>query len=495
MKRITLYIGLMCLFAGWCTSCSNDNEEGIGGDLPILLTAQATDALRARSTITDGQPLLQNMEAGVYINEDGGTNASIGSNRHYKVNASGGLDLQGGLQPYYPPSGRSVKISAYYPYNSGTADSYDFSVEANQSTDGGYNASDLLYSAQANYVRQSTAHSLPFEHKLSQIIYRLVVGNEAPSFTGATVSIMNVLPTTEFNRTTGTLGSAKGTSTTIVPNTSGAIVVPQTIAGGTRLIKVSAEGNDYYYKPSSPLALESGKSYDFDIRVEKTELQVTYTVSDWTNGTVADNGGGVSAYNYRVGDYYPDPNVDLNNATEKAKIKGIVYWVDPTSNGKHGRVLGLKENNGVKWADSESITNATSLANGRENMRTIYGLSADFSGYPVFAWIHSLNDADEDYSDADATGVWYLPARYELGHDLPSSLSFAYNSYGKSNFNARLTGAGGAALRSDASRDWYWSSSLRSGILPVLIIEFRDYIVAQTSMSTDICIARCILAF
>lgn len=485
MKRITLYIGLMCLFAVWCTSCTNDNEGSIGDDIPILLLAQTMDDLQVRSTIADGQPLLQNMEVGVYISENGGANTSVGSNLHYQVNASGGLGWQGGnAQPYYPPSGRGVKISAYYPYNNSIADSYDFGVKSDQSSDDDYNASDLLYSTQASYIRQNTAHNLPFEHKLSRITYSLIAENGAPSLTGAIVSIVNVLPTTEFNRTTSTLSSAKGTNTTIVPNTSGAIVVPQTIASGTRLIKVSAGGNDYYYKPVSSLTLESGKSYDFEITVQGTELHATYTVSSWTNGTVNDNGGTVTAYTYRVGDYYPDPNVDLSNPTEKAKIKGIVYWLDPSSGGKHGKVIGLQENSSVQWSNSNSVTNATDMTNGRVNMKTIYDINNAFLGYPAFAWVHSLNSGSQDYSNTNATRVWYLPAKDEV-----SVLSSAYNTYGKSNFNAKLTAAGGTVL----SNYWYWSSSELDGNSVGGIIIDNGITPSITKTSTSW--VRCILAF
>lgn len=460
MKRITFYIGLMCLFAVWCTSCTNDNEEGIGDDTPILLSAEATDGLQTKSTIADGQPLLQNMQVGVYISENGGANTSIASNLHYKVSALGGLDLQGGgSQPYYPSSGRGVRISAYYPYNSSTADTYDFSIEADQSNDDDYNASDLLYSTQANYVRQNTAHSLPFAHKLSRITYSLLTGNGAPSFTGAIVSIVNVLPTTEFNRTTGTVGLAKGTNTTIIPNTNGAIVVPQTIASGTRLIKISAGGNNYYYKPSSALVLESGKSYDFEITVQGTELQVTYTVSNWIDGTVEDNGGTVTAYTYRVGDYYPDPNVDLSNPVEKAKIKGVVFWLDPASSGKHGKVVSLDETTDTRWANTNAVIGADDVSNGLVNMQTIYTLTNNFTNYPAFAWVHSLNSISEDYQNPNAVSVWYLPAKYEL--------LMLYNA--KSVVNGKLSIFSGS---NSLSENWYWSSTEVSSLANS--IRFKD---------------------
>ena len=458
MKRIIFYVGLMCLLAGWCPSCSNDKEEGIGDNIPILLSALSTDGLHVKSTITDNQPLLQNMEAGVYINEDGGTNASIGSNLHYKVNASGGLNLQGGSQPYYPSSGRSVKISAYYPYSSDTADLFDFSIESNQSTDADYNASDLLYSTETSYTRQSTAHSLPFKHKLSRITYSLIAGDGAPPLTGGAtvgVSIMNVLPTAEFDRITGTIGVAKGIATNVIPHANGTIVVPQTIACGTRLIKVVADNNDYYYKPTSPLVLESGKSYDFRITLQGTELQATYTVMDWTNGTVDDNGGIVAAYTYRVGDYYPDPNVDLSNPVEKVKIKGIVYWLDPASNGKHGRVVGLKETTG-RWGvygkdESPDVTGIRSFTDGKTATRNLIAARKDATNfttdYFIFNWIYqTMNSGIVD-------GVWYLPAMDEL-----SVLYSTYNT-NRGDFNDRLNAAGGDGL----GDYYYWSSSEGDG--------------------------------
>ena len=91
-----------------------------------------------------------------------------------------------------------------------------------------------------------------------------------------------------------------------------------------------------------------------------------------------------------------------------------------------------------------------------------------------------MNDANEDYSDTDTKGVWYLPARDEL--------TTLYNA--KAAVNTGLTSAGGTTL----SDVWYWSSS-EDGSHYAYVVFFSNGGTYAGPKSRDDNRARCVFAF
>lgn len=364
---------------------------------------------------------------------------------------------------YYPTDGDKLHFFAYYPYDAAMSDptAHTFGVHTDQSAEADYSLSDLMTAKAENVEESKNAVSLQFSHALSLVQVEVKREVNVPHFDGDfTVTLKGAKPDAVFGWSSNLTGT--GTPTDIVMH------------------KVA--GMNYTYRalvPSQTLGAEAKVSF-----VQTTsgkEINMTYPgiasavlPAKAVRKYSVTLGWGIDPdHAYAVGDAYPHTGPAV----------GIVYWIDPESDGKHGKVVGLKESGGVRWADSYSTTSATDMANGRANMRTIQGLSANFSGYPAFAWVHSLNDANENYGDTNATGLWYLPARDEL-----LALYSAYDTYGKSDFNDRLTAAGGTPL----GNNFYWSSSESDvGIACSVISGITFY----GNKDFDLTRARCVLAF
>ncbi|MGC3978604.1 MAG: fimbrillin family protein [Paludibacteraceae bacterium] len=276
----TKLLSVLTLSAVLFAACSNDNEEPVDNwNGEIRLNTASTDLHITRAAPDD--QIASGQQLGLYISENTFMPVvTYTPNLAYTANGTGGLT---GTTLYYPETGNGVKISGYHPYNSGLADTFDFSVAADQSGNTNYYNSDLLYSAEASYVRLETAHTLVFDHLLSKITYTLVAGSGSPDLSGATVKIINTLPTVEFNRILGTISAAKGTVTRITPNAGGAIIVPQTIAAGTRLIEVilASGGILYHTVPTGGAIFVSGKKYDYTITVNLTGISLATNVTSW----------------------------------------------------------------------------------------------------------------------------------------------------------------------------------------------------------------------
>lgn len=106
------------------------------------------------------------------------------------------------------------------------------------------------------------------------------------------------------------------------------------------------------------------------------------------------------AQTFKVGDFYPDPNVNLEDPAAVARIEGVVFSV--TEDGKHGSIFSMKEGKGLKWSVLGGPDYTEDKENGQANFEAIKALEPDFYGYPAFVWCASLGEG------------WYIPAINEL---------------------------------------------------------------------------------
>lgn len=297
----------------------DDKEQPDNWTGEIRLASGVTAQLKSRSIETglQGNQIDESVKVGVFINENTDVDPAptiYTQNMMYTADGRGGLSTAS--QPYFPQSGNGVDIYAYAPhtagYASGAKGAMSFTVQTNQSTKDAYLASDLIWgqpmkeAAGGSYetanpvARTSSVIRLSFKHMLSKIEVKLKPGNglKIEDFKGATLSILNVLPTMTVTMNSGKLGNASGNKTDIIAATyatvaapadltASAIVVPQTIAKGERFLKVHlATGGDLYYTlpneaSDKDLVLESGKIYKYEIQVDLTSLTVNTTVDDW----------------------------------------------------------------------------------------------------------------------------------------------------------------------------------------------------------------------
>lgn len=205
-------------------------------------------------------------------------------------------------------------------------------------------------------------------------------------------------------------------------------------------IKVYASNGAVFSKTKTDFEVVGGKIYNF------SPLQFDGTVS------------------YKVGDYYPDPNVDVTDAEAVKTVEGIVFSV--TDEGAHGKILSLVESCGLKWNTTGAGDATLDEDDGAVNWDTIKAKDASFSNYPAFAWCASLGDG------------WYIPAINEL---ITLRTAWGTTLAEKTAFNNRISAVGGEQLKSSAlvgssakSAYYYSSTEKESAANKALSLSFNS---------------------
>ena len=266
----------MMILAG-CSNDENEITDNWNGEIRLSsgVTVQQT---RTNSTnVPDTQIAEDEVVKVVVAKQSSDSHDYDGYTLDFTADGNGGLSSS--TLMYYPASGMGVNIYAYHPADAAAS----FSVQENQSVDEDYCKSDLLYSKAQDYARRKEAHSLTFVHKLCKVTYTLKSGTGSPDLTDATVKWMNVAKTIGFTAATGVVATPTITATITPHATYGAVIVPQTVSSGTKLLQVTlANGGVLYYTPDTEQLFEGGKKYNYDITVNLSGLTVESTITDWT---------------------------------------------------------------------------------------------------------------------------------------------------------------------------------------------------------------------
>ena len=280
MKKSKLFgLALVAITASF-SACSDLTEEMLK-ESEIKLTNEITPVSRVADLDYQSTQIVAEQEVGVTI-----TGAK---SEHNNIKWTTGTDgvLTNGGNPVYYSGNNAVTIIAYHPYNSDwTETSHIFSVNTNQSTNEGYLESDLLWASETS-TKTEEAVALTFTHKLSKINVTLTSEDNA-NLSNATISICGTNISTSFNPSTGELSATTanvqdikaGTTT----STASAIVIPQTVASGTKFIKVELSGKIFYYTLKADKELKSGYSHNYTLTVKEKEVEVgteSDKITDW----------------------------------------------------------------------------------------------------------------------------------------------------------------------------------------------------------------------
>lgn len=477
MKRRILYLLLPTMLLAGCDKDESGGEPATDDRIRFEIGFAPQDAAMggAPETRTATAPDFKTTwetgdEIGVYIVKGSdGLQASGNYADNVKFirqsNGTWSYTLPTGRE-YYPTDGDKLHFFAYYPYDAAMSapTAYTFSVRTDQSAEADYSLSDLMTAKAENVEESKNAVSLQFSHALSLVQVEVKREVNVPHFDGDfTVTLKGAKPDAVLGWSSNLTGT--GTPTDIVMH------------------KVA--GMNYTYRalvPAQTLGAEAKVSF-----VQTTsgkEINMTYPgiasavlPAKAVRKYSVTLGWGIDPdHAYAIGDAYPHTGPAV----------GIVYWIDPTSNGKHGRVVGLKEITG-RWGvygkdESPDVTGIRSFDDGKTATRNLIAARKDATNfttdYFIFNWIYqTMNNGNID-------GVWYLPAMAEL-----SILYSAYNT-NRGDFNDRLNAAGGDGL----GDYYYWSSSEGSGT-STWGVYFGAGSVFYDNKSIGSYSARCFLAF
>ena len=397
-------------------------------------------------TLQDGQ-IARGVKVGVFA-QSNATAIENGDNNMLTADGAGAFTSE---TMYFPEEG-GASIYAYAPYNSawdGQLNSdNEFTVPADQSTDEGYLAADLILGTPStgNPVASTTdAIQLNFRHKLAKLNLDFNLGESGVDLKGATVSVTNVLCTTTVNVGAGTTGNAQGNPTDITAAkfaadatefSASAIFVPQAVLNGTDFVLVStADGKQYKAALNKDVTFAEGKKYTYTVQFNgggdepvTVELKLGSVLDNWEDGNEDIGGEPEETVAYGIGDYMLSDGTFVKNTgltdDNKSKVVAVIFSKQ------------------VSEADAEEGYNAYAM--GLWRVKGKFGFADEVgTGADVFA------DALADMDGRANTALMIASDYYKnLGADVkPSSVLGIVESYGDSH-----------PIASAVSSDWFLPS-------------------------------------
>nr|WP_300225426.1 fimbrillin family protein [uncultured Bacteroides sp.] len=261
-----------------------------------------------------------------------------------QINAGGWLnytaDASGNLtgNDYYWQNTDPVTVQGICPATA--AGSTTWSVESDQSSYRNYQSGDLLATG-VTTVNYGNAANLTFRHQTAKLVVNIVDGPIVPDDPEVTVGGYKLALTGTFTKPssgssfgTWTPGEQNGSITPYrlpYPNTVAgktikvnyaALVIPQILDAGTKLISILINGQLYTYKLPLDITWKPGCVYTYTItvRAEGLEVLVDDTIQDWTDGD-SENGNATD-----LGDGYT-VSEDGNTYTVYT-ADGLMAWAE-----------------------------------------------------------------------------------------------------------------------------------------------------------------------
>ena len=349
-------------------SCSQDDMPQAGGtplpegEYPLTLTARV-DGMNTRATGKDGW--ADGDEIGVRIGTDGATG-------RYKLNKEG--KVKEVPTPVYWQSTAPATVTAWYPY--APQDGVNISNQKDGFTD-----IDFLTATAPDQNYQSSV-SLKFEHQMAKVSYTLQAGDgiTGDDLKGAAVQIAGY---TKASFSKGELTGA-GDGWITPASDREALLVPQDMTDRP-FIKVSINGNDFTYTPSTETAgnQQAGSHNTYTITVKKDGIEVAGISASWNDNV---NEGSAEEAIFRV--YLPNGHgqtLDFSNdVTEKGdylEVTGNSFTISCTVTDQN-RMKGFPIDKGIgKMERTMSNNRYTFTYTLRSDLRLTYGDYAQAGDY------------------------------------------------------------------------------------------------------------------
>lgn len=294
MKKI--FISILAV-VGMMTSCSDEMSQSLGlnGDLPINISAEYP--VKGVSTRATDNGFVADDAIGLFVvdyNSDGTPGELLmkgnrADNVKFEYN---GASWSANYQLYWANKSTPADFYGYYPFNSAmqSATEYAFAVYTDQdgttAEKANYEQSDFLW-AKAEKVQPTTdAVQLTYKHLMAGITIQLQMGTgfDASEWAGLekTVLVDNVKNNATINLQTGKVTLADGAEeTSIIPliynNVWRAVVLPQTIAAGKRVLNITVDGKNYGLVKNEAVQYVGGKMHNFTVTVNKNTATGDYT--------------------------------------------------------------------------------------------------------------------------------------------------------------------------------------------------------------------------
>ena len=402
------------------TACTKDVQIEAPSETAMtfksdLLTTRTADVNLQSVQIASG------VQAGVFVEAD----EAVGY-ANSCLTADGNGTFTSAFELYWPDA--SVNVYAYAPYNAAWNDALAgeklFSVLPDQSSDESYLKSDLIWGVPQNNPVPQTADavSILFTHKLAKLNVNIVNENESVNLDGATLNVLNVLPSVTVNVKTGAIGEAEGTATDIKMAVfaagasefkASALVAPQTLAAGDFLQIVTSDSKVLVAKLASDLEVKSAKRYSYTIKISgdseevRVELILNSSITDWEDDETVLGGDASEVVSYVVGDYVLADGTFMK-ATDaaaaspevKANIAGVIFSTNVSAAdaaaGYDGYAMSVWGRKGSQTWCTLSGDNAVLVGN------AVTATSAAFADLDGLSFASLVKAADAEYENFTA---------------------------------------------------------------------------------------------
>ena len=456
------------------SGCSAESEQSAqGGVMPITLgysVVTATAETRAATNLNNDALTSGSVAVSVKKHTDG----TYTTTYNYTAAAGGALSpTTASNQFYYETDGSSSDIIAYYPATASTT----FPVQANQTSDDNYKASDLMWAQVTDQLPTNSTVNLEFSHLLTKIIVNATAGTGVSSITSVTLN--SVKPKVTFTPADGTvaLASSDNAATSITMSNEGAALIPpQTIDGNFITITTNA-GTAVYAVENKEFA--AGHQYTLNITVNAAAIGATNTITGWT-----DTASQVVQPTVEVGISLPDRTpagvnaVDLGLYVGGADSGKKLYWADRNIGATSVMDYGLY----FAWGDvlgrSGAVSSGTTAADGYSFSwtNTPYNYGSNIFAATKYNSTDGLTtlEACDDAASMNWGGKWRMPTKAEMEAlvTLTNSWISNYNSSGVAGrtftgngYTIFLPAAGyrnNTSMKNQGSYGRYWSSSLHT---------------------------------
>lgn len=491
MKKLifSLFFTTTMAFALVLTSCSNGDESSGSPreGTKLRFTAGFADMTRL-VTDEDFKTVFETGDQiGIFaVRHKPGQSASLAASGNFIHNACitfDGSEWAPEEDIYLPFGDDEFDFYAYYPYWDNTGiDPTDMKLQVfqdqNVSENGysHYSLSDILTAERKGISNANTAVSLEFAHRMALMQVEVLPEKGVQAFNdtfavilkgvqiGMSLNLGDASAPAVGVGDPGDVIMARAEKNPVASkHTYRALVPAQTLAAADRFNFVQTTGKkfDITYTDDQSAVLKEGSVTRYEITLTGVK--------------------GLPEYTYKIGDYYPNPNVDLSDPAQKEGIMGVVFKIDPASSndggvtGTAGLIVSLQEEdtkvnameNGVRWG-AVGITGANDRHDGRKNTESmkklIRGGSRNWYEFPAYYWVvNVVNGGNPD-------GMWYLPAISELQYlycafngatpvdwEIGKEGAPATDMTARAAFNKILTDAGGKVLSDDLT-GFYWTS-------------------------------------
>lgn len=296
MKRIN-YLFLTATMLSFA-ACSND--EGTNNDNNLVearITASASRAIDdkweadaiavtvASSPVSNMKDMYKNVK---YTTTSTGTTAEFVAEQNNSI--------------YFQDADETVTFTAYGTYNDPNSEGDILFSTENQNTAETRKAVDFIYASGVRASKSSPTVNFMFKHIMSRLVLKVTAGNgiSASDITSGQYFLNGIELNGKFNANTGAAQAITSSANQnqqqyslndkvqITPNEADKrtfTVICFPFDYSNKPLEFIATVNGQNYKLNLSLNLEGGKNYTYNIKVNKTDVEISgSTIAPWTNG-------------------------------------------------------------------------------------------------------------------------------------------------------------------------------------------------------------------